>query len=646
MDEFSRRIENFILKHDLIRPDEKLLVAVSGGPDSFALLHFLLERYKENVSIAHLDHALRVESIDEKEYLEQFAKEQHVPFYSKRVDIKKLQAEMKMTFEEAARHARYAFFESIVAEQGFDKLVLAHHADDQVETILMRLVRGSFGSGYAGMRAIRPFSSGKLIRPFLEETKETILTYAQAAGLHYFVDETNDSPLYTRNRYRRELLPFLKKENPRVAEHFARFSAELQEDMDFLDELAKQKFAEFGEVKSSGVELQISGIKSAAFPLQRRLIHLLLNYLYKNAEMKEISARNVQDILELVESDNPSAKLNLPKGLEIRRVYERIEGFFPVEQKNQEFYYQMEAGDRIVLRDGSELKMRQKSSSVETSGLDGIIVNADEVTLPLIVRTRLPGDKMKLKGSGGTKKIKEILITEKVPRHLRDSIPIVTDFTGRILWIPGIKKSNQDTKPSREKKQYIIRYRKNLGGKMSMHDDIQKVLISEERIQEKIRELGVELTTEYEGRNPLVIGILKGATPFMTDLLKRIDTYLEMDFMDVSSYGNGMVSSGEVKIIKDLNTSVEGREVLVVEDIVDSGRTLSYLVEMLKYRKAKSVKLVTLLDKPEGRNVDIHADYVGFVVPNEFVVGYGLDFAEKYRNLPYIGILKPEIYAE
>lgn len=646
MDEFSRRVENFILKHDLIRPDEKLLVAVSGGPDSFALLDFLLKRYKENLSVVHLDHALREESADEKEALEAFTKQYDLPFYSKRVDVKKLQAETKMSFEEAARYARYAFFEATFTEHHFDKLILAHHADDQVETILMRLVRGSFGSGYAGMRAIRPFSSGKLIRPFLEEAKETILAYAEAEGLPYFVDETNDSLLYTRNRYRHVVLPFLRKENPRVAEHFARFSSELQEDMAFLDELALQKFMEFGNVKSAGVELQISGVKSAAFPLQRRLIHLLLNYLYKNDEVKEVSAKHVDDILALVKSDNPSALLNLPKGLEIRRVYDRIEGFFPAEQKNQEFYYQMEAGDRIVLRDGSELKMRQKSSGVQTSGLDGIIVDADEVTLPLIIRTRLPGDKMKLKGSGGTKKIKEILITEKVPRHLRDSLPIVTDFTGQILWIPGIKKSNQDTKPSREKKQYIIRYRKHLGGKMSMHDDIQKVLISEEKIQEKIRELGVELTTEYEGRNPLVIGILKGATPFMTDLLKRIDTYLEMDFMDVSSYGNGMVSSGEVKIIKDLNTSVEGRDVLVVEDIVDSGRTLSYLVDMLKYRQAKSVKLVTLLDKPEGRNVDIQADYVGFVVPNEFVVGYGLDFAEKYRNLPYIGVLKPEVYAE
>ncbi|MEH7427928.1 hypoxanthine phosphoribosyltransferase, partial [Priestia megaterium] len=150
---------------------------------------------------------------------------------------------------------------------------------------------------------------------------------------------------------------------------------------------------------------------------------------------------------------------------------------------------------------------------------------------------------------------------------------------------------------------------------------------------------------EYADRFPLVIGVLKGAMPFMSDLIKRVDTYLEMDFMDVSSYGNAMVSSGEVKILKDLDTSVEGRDILILEDIIDSGLTLSYLVELFKYRKAKSIKIVTLLDKPTGRKASIKADYVGFEVPDAFVVGYGLDYQEKYRNLPYIGVLKPQVYS-
>jgi hypoxanthine phosphoribosyltransferase len=178
-----------------------------------------------------------------------------------------------------------------------------------------------------------------------------------------------------------------------------------------------------------------------------------------------------------------------------------------------------------------------------------------------------------------------------------------------------------------------------------MKNDIESVLISEEEIQKKVKELGSQLTEEYKDRFPLAIGVLKGATLFMADLLKRIDTHLEMDFMDVSSYGKSTVSSGEVKIIKDLNASVEGRDILIIEDIIDSGLTLSYLVELFYYRKAKSVKIVTLLDKPTGRKADIQADYIGFIVPDAFVVGYGLDYAEKYRNLPYIGILKPRVYS-
>ncbi|WP_308017591.1 hypoxanthine phosphoribosyltransferase [Alkalihalobacillus deserti] len=177
-----------------------------------------------------------------------------------------------------------------------------------------------------------------------------------------------------------------------------------------------------------------------------------------------------------------------------------------------------------------------------------------------------------------------------------------------------------------------------------MKEEIKEVLISEEEIQAKCRELGKQITKEYEGKFPLIIGVLKGAMPFMGDLIKRIDTHIEMDFMDVSSYGSETVSSGEVKIVKDLDTSVEGRDVVILEDIIDSGLTLSYLVKLFHYRKAKSVKIVTLLDKPKGRKVDLVPDITGFTVPDAFVVGYGLDYAERYRNLPYIGILKPEIY--
>jgi hypoxanthine phosphoribosyltransferase len=177
-----------------------------------------------------------------------------------------------------------------------------------------------------------------------------------------------------------------------------------------------------------------------------------------------------------------------------------------------------------------------------------------------------------------------------------------------------------------------------------LQNDIQEVLISEEEIQSKIKELGAQLSVKYEGKNPLVICVLKGAFIFMADLVKSITVPLELDFMAVSSYGVSTKSSGVVKIIKDLDASVEGRDVLIVEDIIDSGLTLTHLIELLKNRNANSVCVVTLFDKPARRTVNLEADYTGFTLPDAFVVGYGLDYAEHYRNLPYIGILKPEIY--
>ncbi|MCY9592440.1 hypoxanthine phosphoribosyltransferase [Paenibacillus chitinolyticus] len=178
-----------------------------------------------------------------------------------------------------------------------------------------------------------------------------------------------------------------------------------------------------------------------------------------------------------------------------------------------------------------------------------------------------------------------------------------------------------------------------------MFNDIQEVFYSEEQIQAKVQELGTQISKDFEGRNPLVICVLKGAFIFMADLVKQVTIPLELDFMAVSSYGQSTKSSGVVKIIKDLDVSVEGRHVLIVEDIIDSGLTLSYLIDVLERRSAQSVSVVTLFNKPARRSVDLQPDYAGFEIPDAFIVGYGLDYAEKYRNLPYIGVLKPEIYS-
>ncbi len=180
---------------------------------------------------------------------------------------------------------------------------------------------------------------------------------------------------------------------------------------------------------------------------------------------------------------------------------------------------------------------------------------------------------------------------------------------------------------------------------MKLDENIQEILVSEKQLKKRIREMAEEITRDYAGKAPLMVGILRGSVIFMADLVRQIDLPISMDFMVVSSYGAGTVSSGLVNIKKDLEEDIEGKDVIIVEDILDSGVTLSYLKGYLANRKPASLKIVTLLDKPARRRADIAADYCGFTVPDEFVVGYGLDFAERYRNLPYIGILKPEIYS-
>ena len=167
-----------------------------------------------------------------------------------------------------------------------------------------------------------------------------------------------------------------------------------------------------------------------------------------------------------------------------------------------------------------------------------------------------------------------------------------------------------------------------------------EVLISQQQIQDRVRELGVKITQDYAGRNPLLIGVLKGACFFLTDLLRAIDTRVGIEFMAISSYGASTRTSGEVRILKDLDVPVEGRDLIVVEDIVDTGLTLSYLLANLKSRGAASVKLVALLDKFERREREVEIDYLGFQIPDHFVVGYGLDYAERYRNLPFIAVLR------
>lgn len=177
-----------------------------------------------------------------------------------------------------------------------------------------------------------------------------------------------------------------------------------------------------------------------------------------------------------------------------------------------------------------------------------------------------------------------------------------------------------------------------------MINDVEKILFTEEELRERVAQLGAQITADYQGKAPVLASVLRGSYIFMADLTRQVKLPITVDFMAVSSYGAGTQSSGQVEIKKDLSDTIEGKDLIIVEDILDSGNTLYYLMDVLRARKPASIKICTLLDKPERRTKPITADYSGFTIPDAFVVGYGLDYDEKYRNLPYIGILKPEVY--
>ena len=179
-----------------------------------------------------------------------------------------------------------------------------------------------------------------------------------------------------------------------------------------------------------------------------------------------------------------------------------------------------------------------------------------------------------------------------------------------------------------------------------MHNDIAEILITEEELRTRIAELGKEVATDYAGKTPIFIGVLKGAVTFFADMARATPIPCEYDFMAVSSYGAATISSGKINLVKDLSVNITDRHVVILEDILDTGNTLRFVVDHLMEKKPASLKICTLLDKPSRRTAPIEADYVGFTIPNKFVVGYGLDYDEIYRNLPYVGILKPEVYTK
>ncbi|MEH7383952.1 tRNA lysidine(34) synthetase TilS [Bacillus sp. JJ1521] len=453
------KVSRFIEKHELIQKDSTIIVGVSGGPDSLALLHYLFYQQKESTLIAaHVDHMFRgKESEEDLLYVKEFCEAYQISFESIQIDVTSYKQEHSLSSQVAAREVRYQFFNEMMRKHKAEYLALGHHGDDQIETILMRLARGSKGVGYAGMQVKRPFSCGAIIRPFLAVTRADIEEYCEEWKLSPRRDPSNDKDDYTRNRFRHHVLPFLKQENPAVHEHFLQFNQYMTEDNEVLDELTIEKMNKVMK-RNEGNEIEIEIPCFLAMPksLQRRGIQLILNYLYKELP-PSLSAVHIDNLLTFLASNHPSGELHFPAGLRIVKSYESCTyTYTDCKEQLSPYRFHIDTPGLYRLEDGSEIKSQVwKNYPRSAVGNNSFVIDPDTIQLPLYVRSRKTGDKMKLKGMNGSKKVKDIFIDEKIPLHRRDLWPVVEDEQGKILWLPGLKKSPYEA-TCKTKSHYIV----------------------------------------------------------------------------------------------------------------------------------------------------------------------------------------------
>lgn len=419
-----------------IKKDDIVVIGVSGGADSM----FLLELFKRCISVknlicAHVNHNIRKESKDDEEFVKNYCKESNITFISTTFDKGKYN-------ESELRKKRYQFFDDVINKYQAKYLATAHHGDDLIETIMMRLTRGSNLKGYAGIELISKRKNYKIIRPLLYLTKEEIVIYNEEKNIKYVTDESNFKDDYTRNRYRHYVLPFLKKENKNVHLKYLKFSNELLEYYNFVNEVVKYNIKEY---YINGI-YNLVDFNSQNDLIKRKILEEILRLHYVD-NLELITDKHIKGILTLIKNKS-NGTVCLPKDLVVEKSYNQLI-FNSKKEEVKEFDYIFE--NCLTLQNG-EVKIVEDWTDNSNYCIK---LNSSEVSLPLHVRTRRSGDKIEVKNLNGTKKIKDILIDEKIPIKNREKIIILTDNDDNILWVPGIKKSRFDKS---ENYDIIIKY--------------------------------------------------------------------------------------------------------------------------------------------------------------------------------------------
>lgn len=435
---------NFLL-HDIgIKYGDSVVVACSGGPDSMALLSLLSDIKKEMdilVVCAHVNHNVRRESEAEKIFVERFCRDNNIVF-----EYMKIEDYGDDNFESEARTKRYNYFGEIVNKYSAKYLLTAHHGDDLMETILMRIVRGSTLRGYSGFSKVIDKGSYKILRPLIHMTKDEILSYDKKNNIKYVIDKTNLDDIHTRNRFRKYMLPYLKKEDANVHNKFYKFSKTLLEYNYYIDSQVKKSIK---KVYSQNV-LLIDKFLELDRVIGMKIIYSILEEAYQD-DLMLITDRHAELIYNMVSSSKPNLSIHLPNNVNAVKSYNNFMLVFEPMNDNE---YEIEISEYVNLPNGRNIQKLKKTNIKDNSV---IRLSSEDVVLPLHVRTRKNGDKIYLKGMLGSKKVKDIFIDEKIPASLRDKWPIVIDSNNVIVWIPGLKKSKFDRQKG-EKCDIILRY--------------------------------------------------------------------------------------------------------------------------------------------------------------------------------------------
>lgn len=614
------------LCRQIVQPGDRIVAAVSGGADSICLAHALKEvcpPRSAQLFVVHVNHQLRGENSEEDaRFVCRWAAEAGLPRALIRIEVPRLGGE---SAQNSARKARYLALAQACRRFGANKLVTAHHADDQVETFLLNLLRGSGSRGLQGIPQERSFDGILLLRPLLDVTRREVEDYCRKNGLHWRTDASNNSLNYQRNRIRHHLLPLLREYNPRIDAVLLNTINNLRLDQEVLADLTSQALAEVetpSPLPFAPRALSLSRLSKFPLGLQHRMVLELLPL--------DSQSQHVEAVLAL-QNAATGKSVDLPGGKKAYRLHDSIAlGGSPSGKSPQEVSVPVPGQGRW-----GPYTIRVSRGEFPGSRYFWLPAGIQDI----IVGPRRPGDYFHPRGGG--KKLKSYMIDKKIPRWLRDTYPVLR-AGNEIIWVAGLAFDTRFTQAAPGRSKIYIQIEKE--EEKAMEKNIGEILLDQKTIQDKVAELAATLDRDYAGKKPLLICVLKGALMFMADLTRAMKINLELDFMAVSSYGVSTKSSGVVRILKDLETSIEGRHVIIVEDIIDSGLTLKYLLQNLMSRKPASLKICTLLDKPSRRQVDLKPDYCGFAIEDKFVVGYGLDFAEEYRNLPFIGVLKPEAY--